>query len=80
MKEISSTRLKEKLALESEFFLLDVREPHEHEAFNIGGKLIPLGDLIRLVKDVPTNIPVSSLLQKRYEEPDSNTTARAKGV
>ena len=28
-----------------DFFLLDVREPYEHDEFNIGGKLIPLGEI-----------------------------------
>ncbi|MEM7574396.1 MAG: rhodanese-like domain-containing protein [Bacteroidota bacterium] len=28
-----------------DFFLLDVREPYEHDEFNVGGKLIPLGEI-----------------------------------
>jgi len=27
------------------FILLDVREPHEHAAFNIGGLLVPMGTI-----------------------------------
>ena len=38
--------------------LIDVREKNEHEAFNIGGSLIPLGDIITNAGDIPKNIPV----------------------
>jgi rhodanese-related sulfurtransferase len=31
--------------------LVDVREPHEHEAFNIGGILLPLGKVQGLETD-----------------------------
>jgi rhodanese-related sulfurtransferase len=31
--------------------LLDVREPAEHEAFNIGGTLIPLGQILGMQTD-----------------------------
>jgi rhodanese-related sulfurtransferase len=27
--------------------LIDVREPYEHEDFNIGGDLIPMGDILQ---------------------------------
>jgi rhodanese-related sulfurtransferase len=30
---------------DTNFVLIDVREPHEHEAFNIGGQLVPVGSL-----------------------------------
>lgn len=29
------------------FQLIDVREPDEHEAYNIGGELIPLGEVLQ---------------------------------
>ena len=38
--------------------LIDVREKNEHEAFNIGGSLIPLGDIITNAGAIPKNIPV----------------------
>lgn len=31
---------------QAEFLLLDVREPDEYEEYNLGGKLMPLGDLL----------------------------------
>ncbi len=43
MKDITVQELKEKIDNNGDFVLIDVREPHENEEFNIGGKLIPLG-------------------------------------
>ena len=34
-----------------ELNLLDVREPHEHEEFNIGGTLFPLGKVLSMQVD-----------------------------
>jgi rhodanese-related sulfurtransferase len=35
--------------------VLDVREPHEYQICNIGGHLIPLGDLPRRVNELDTS-------------------------
>ncbi|MCB0629211.1 MAG: rhodanese-like domain-containing protein [Saprospiraceae bacterium] len=43
--DILPKELKEKLEREDDFVLIDVREPHEHSAFNVGGELIPLKTL-----------------------------------
>jgi sulfur-carrier protein adenylyltransferase/sulfurtransferase len=43
--EISVSQLKARLEKGEEVFLLDVREPFEHEIANIKGTLIPLGEL-----------------------------------
>jgi len=43
--DITVKQLKEKLDKEENFILIDVREDYEHEEFNVGGQLIPLGDL-----------------------------------
>ena len=43
--EISAEELKAMLAAGEDFQLLDVREPHEYAARNIGGQLIPLRTL-----------------------------------
>ncbi|MDT8066956.1 MAG: rhodanese-like domain-containing protein [Terriglobia bacterium] len=37
--------LKQRLDAQDDVFVLDVREPHEYQAGNIGGHLIPLNDL-----------------------------------
>lgn len=41
-----------------EVCLLDVREPDEHEAYNIGGMLIPLSDIILSHQKIPSDKPV----------------------
>ncbi|UII20575.1 molybdopterin-synthase adenylyltransferase MoeB [Fulvivirga ligni] len=62
VKEISSEQLKSKLA-NDDITLLDVREPHETEAFNIGGLLIPLGALQESLAQVPKDKAVVTLCQ-----------------
>ncbi|MBN8821743.1 MULTISPECIES: rhodanese-like domain-containing protein [unclassified Spirosoma] len=43
--DISVQELKERLEKGETLHVIDVREPHEYEADNIGARLIPLGDL-----------------------------------
>jgi rhodanese-related sulfurtransferase len=43
--EMTVEELKAKLDAKEDVFVLDVREPHEYQICNIGGHLIPLGDL-----------------------------------
>jgi len=43
MQTISVEALNEKLVAGESIHLVDVREPHEHADFNIGGILLPLG-------------------------------------
>src|SRR5271157_3846335 len=43
--EIQPEELKLKLDRGEDIFVLDVREPHEYQICNLGGYLIPLGDL-----------------------------------
>jgi adenylyltransferase/sulfurtransferase len=45
MKEINVNDLKAKMDAGEDFFLLDVREPHEYQISNIDGVLIPLGEI-----------------------------------
>lgn len=45
MKEITAQELKQLLDDKSKITLVDVREPYEHEEYNIGGILIPLADI-----------------------------------
>ncbi len=42
-KTISAQEVKAKLDANEKVNLVDVREPHEHAEFNIGGTLLPLG-------------------------------------
>ncbi len=45
MEDIRVNELKEKFERKDDFILIDVREPYEHEEFNVGGQLIPLAKL-----------------------------------
>ncbi|MCL5268718.1 MAG: rhodanese-like domain-containing protein [Bacteroidetes bacterium] len=50
--EISVIELKERLDSGEEIFILDVRQPDEYRYCNIGGLLIPLGELPRQLGDL----------------------------
>jgi molybdopterin/thiamine biosynthesis adenylyltransferase/rhodanese-related sulfurtransferase/molybdopterin converting factor small subunit len=52
---IIAEELKEKLESGEGVFILDVREPHEYEIVNIGGYLIPLGDLPNRVNELDSS-------------------------
>lgn len=38
--------------------LVDVREPDEHAAFNLGGLLIPLQEITHHISRIPRDVPV----------------------
>lgn len=46
MKEITASQLREMQEKKASLHLIDVREPYEHEEFNLGGQLIPLAELM----------------------------------
>lgn len=58
MQQISPLALQRKLAGGEDIQLVDVREEHEHEAFNIGGTLVPLSELMQKHFDIAQNKPV----------------------
>jgi adenylyltransferase/sulfurtransferase len=58
MKSITATELAKLIADNADLQLIDVREPEEHEAFNIGGELIPLSDIIQQVSKIAIHKPV----------------------
>jgi rhodanese-related sulfurtransferase len=51
MQIITVEELKARLDAGEQLNIVDVREPYEHEEFNIGGKLIPLGDIRNMQTD-----------------------------
>lgn len=51
MDTITVDELKAKLDKGEDVLLLDVREPEEHAEFNIGGRLLPLGQVRNMVFD-----------------------------
>src|SRR5579862_4806097 len=53
--EITPRELKARLDRGDDLYILDVREPHEFQICNIGGHLIPLGDLSRRVNELDSS-------------------------
>ncbi len=58
MNSITVTALASLIENKSDFQLIDVREPEEHEVFNIGGELIPLGEIAQQIQRIATGKPV----------------------
>jgi adenylyltransferase/sulfurtransferase len=53
--EIQVEELKRRLDAGDNLFVLDVREPHEYQICNLGGHLIPLGDLPKRVNELDSS-------------------------
>jgi sulfur-carrier protein adenylyltransferase/sulfurtransferase len=53
--EITARDLKARLDRGDDIYVLDVREPHEYQIANIGGHLIPLGDLPKRVNELDSS-------------------------
>jgi rhodanese-related sulfurtransferase len=58
MHEITAPELKERLAHSQHLQLLDVREPSEFEICNLGGDLIPMGELPKQIDRIRRDVPV----------------------
>ncbi len=58
MKQITPAELDRLLKEQRELHLIDVREAHEHQAFNIGGELIPVGDILKHAEIIEKEKPV----------------------
>jgi rhodanese-related sulfurtransferase len=58
MQQISPAQLKADIAAGLPIQLVDVREQAEHDAFNIGGELIPLSELFEHASKIVTDRPV----------------------
>lgn len=58
MRSITAAELKQKIDNGEDIHLVDVREPDEHEEFNISGELIPLGEIVHHAEKIPTDKPV----------------------
>lgn len=48
MNTITPQELKTRIDKGETLCLVDVREPDEHAAFNIGGRLVPVGDILSM--------------------------------
>ncbi len=64
MKSITAHTLKEMMSRGDDIVLIDVREPHENAAFNIGGLLIPMSQLMKRLHEIPADKPVLLYCQK----------------
>jgi sulfur-carrier protein adenylyltransferase/sulfurtransferase len=53
--EITPRELKSRLDRGDDLFILDVREPHEYQICNLGGYLVPLGELSRRVNELDSS-------------------------
>jgi adenylyltransferase/sulfurtransferase len=53
--EMQPAELKQRLDRGDDLFVLDVREPHEYQICNLGGHLIPLGDLPKRVHELDSS-------------------------
>lgn len=51
MQNITAEEVKERMDKGEKLNLVDVREPHEHAEFNIGGVLVPLGKIQNMEVD-----------------------------
>lgn len=53
MQEITVHQLKKWIDKKEAFVLIDVREPYEAELGNLGGTLIPMGQVLERVQEIP---------------------------
>ena len=58
MQQISAADLQQKIINKEDFQLIDVRELNEHTAFNIGGELMPLSELMEHAEKISHTKPV----------------------
>lgn len=58
MKETTVQELKQMLDEHIDFQLIDVREPHEYEAANLQGELIPMGTIMEHINRISKTKPV----------------------
>ena len=64
MLSISVEALQAKMSAGETIQLIDVREPFEHDEFNIGGQLIPLADIIQHISLIAIDKPVIIYCEK----------------
>jgi rhodanese-related sulfurtransferase len=64
MKGIGAAALQQWMGESDAPLLIDVREDFEHEAFNIGGELMPMSELMMHVQRIPRDRPVVLYCEK----------------
>jgi adenylyltransferase/sulfurtransferase len=58
MKEITVQELKQMMDEGKDFQLIDVREPKEYDTANIGGELMPVGQILDFTEQITKDKPV----------------------
>lgn len=76
---ISLMALKNLQRLNQPFELVDVREPHEHEIYHIGGKLIPLHQLHHRLKELDRSLPIITYCKSGKRSIKAAKTLRNEG-
>lgn len=58
MKEVTVLELKAKMDSKEDFQLVDCREEYEYEIANLGGELIPMGEIVDNIEKISKDKPV----------------------
>jgi adenylyltransferase/sulfurtransferase len=66
MNQITVQALAQLVSDQQNVFLLDVRKIEEHQAFNIGGHLIPLHELQLRLSEIARDIPIVVYCRSGY--------------
>lgn len=88
MNQVSAEEVLAKIESGEDVFLVDVREEEEHADFNIGGKLIPLTELMDHLDEIPKDREViiycklgvrSQIAIQRLEQKEFNNLVNLTG-
>ena len=71
IQEITPTELKTRLDRGDDLYILDVREPHEFQICNIGGHLIPLGELPQRVSELDSSREIVAMCRSGKRSADA---------
>ncbi len=75
MEDITTNELKERLENGEKLFIVDVREPHEYDEFNIGALNIPLGSLPQRLDELESHKDEEIILHCRSGARSGNAKA-----
>lgn len=64
MQQITASELRDWMGSGRDFMLIDIREDWEHQASNIGGRLIPMGEIMAHLPEIPKDKEVVLYCEK----------------
>ena len=64
MHQLTAQHLKNWIDKKKDFVLIDIREPRERAAYNIGGEHIPMGELMSRLAEIPKDKDVVLYCEK----------------